>query len=561
MYTCVKVCVKIIYFAGFKIYHKKLSLKYSLKEGRKMNQLVEYVGLKNLKNVYHQLSVPEIVEHALLNKEGQLSEKGALVTRTGIYTGRSPNDRYIVDTPGIHNEIDWGKINMPIPEETFNRVLDKVRKYYEEKNAYVFDGYVGADTKYRFGCRFITELASHNLFANCVFRRAKDQELPTFKPDWTVINASYLMLDPVELGINSEATVMLNLEKKIILIVATRYAGEMKKSIFSVMNYTYPKMNIFPMHCSCNVGKDGRSALFFGLSGTGKTTLSADPNRYLIGDDEHGWSDNGVFNFENGCYAKTIKLSRANEPQIWDSIKFGALAENVVMNPTTRVFDFDDGSITENTRASFPVDFIPNTIIEGTTGHPSAVVFLTADAFGVLPPIVKSNLAQAQYLFISGYTSKLAGTERGIVEPQATFSTCFGAPFMPLPAARYAEMLAEKIKKHNTNVYLINTGWSGGPYGVGQRISIPHTRAMVNAVLSGEIEKVEFWRHPIFNVLVPKTCPGVPSELLDPKTTWKNKDAYDEQAAKLANMFVKNFAKFKNVEHLVKEGPQVPVNS
>jgi phosphoenolpyruvate carboxykinase (ATP) len=539
-----------------------LVFRRSPKEKRaKMNQIIETAGLKNVNNVYYQLSVAEIIEHALRNNEGQLSEKGALVTRTGAYTGRSPNDRYIVDTPDVHNNINWGKINKSISEEKFNIVYEKMIKYFEGKNTYVFDGYIGADPKYRYSSRFITELASQNLFCNCVFRKASGEQLNDFKPDWTVISASHLSLNPKELDINSEAAVLLNFEKKMILVVATQYAGEIKKSIFTVMNYVYPGDNVFPMHCSCNVGEDGASALFFGLSGTGKTTLSADPNRYLIGDDEHGWSDDGIFNFENGCYAKTIKLSRENEPQIWDSIKFGSLAENVVMDPETRVLDFDDGSITENTRASYPVDFIPNALTEGVTNHPKAIVFLTADAFGVMPPVSKLNKEQAQYHFISGYTSKLAGTERGITEPQAAFSTCFGAPFMPLQSYKYAEMLTRKLEEHDTNVYIINTGWSGGPYGVGERISIPYTRAMVDAVLSGEIEKAEFWVHPVFNVMVPKSCPGVPSEVLDPKSTWHDKAKYDEQAARLAEMFVENFKKFQNVDHLVKQGPQVPVNS
>jgi phosphoenolpyruvate carboxykinase (ATP) len=525
-----------------------------------MNQLVNSAGLRNINTVYYQLPVSEIIEHAIKNDDGQLSERGALVTKTGAYTGRSPNDRYIVDTPTIHDQINWGKINKPISEEKYNIVYEKIKNYFENKDCYVFDGYIGADPQYRYSGRFITELASQNLFCNCVFRKAPEEDRAEFKPDWTVISASFLFLDPKELDLNSEAAVLVNIEKRTILICATRYAGEIKKSIFTVMNFLYPSDGVFPMHCSCNVGEDKTSALFFGLSGTGKTTLSADPKRYLIGDDEHGWSDNGIFNFENGCYAKTIKLSKENEPQIWDSIKFGALAENVVMDPKTRVLDFDDGSITENTRASYPVSFIPNALEEGIADHPTAVIFLTADAFGVMPPISKLNKEQAQYHFISGYTSKLAGTERGITEPQAAFSTCFGAPFMPLPSYKYAEMLTEKLEKYNSKVYIINTGWSGGPYGVGHRISIPHTRAMVEAVLNGEIEKSAFQVHPIFNVEVPKECPGVPSEILDPKSTWQDKEAYDKQALKLAEMFIENFKKFQNVEHLVKQGPQIPAH-
>jgi len=366
-----------------------------------------------------------------------------------------------------------------------------------------------------------------------------------------------LLLNAAQEGTHSEAAVLLNFERKLVLIAATQYSGEMKKGIFSVMNYLMPERNVFPMHCSCNVGKDGRSALFFGLSGTGKTTLSADPNRVLIGDDEHGWSDHGVFNFEGGCYAKAIKLSKENEPEIWNAIRYGALAENIVMRPDGS-FDYDDARLTENSRVGYPVDYIPNADVKGMAGHPSTVIFLTADAFGVLPPIAKLTAEQAQYHFISGYTSKLAGTERGITEPVAAFSTCFGEPFMPRPSAVYAGMLAKRIEEHQANVYLINTGWQGGPYGVGSRVSIPHTRAMVTAALEGTLEAGEFTTHPVFNILVPKVCPGVPAEILDPRSSWADKDAYDQQAAKLASMFVENFRQFSGVDHLVAAGPKVP---
>jgi phosphoenolpyruvate carboxykinase (ATP) len=433
-----------------------------------------------------------------------------------------------------------------------------MQAYLQQKDLYIFDGFSGADTRYSLRVRFINELASHNLFVHQLFIRPDAAQLKSFSPEFTVICAPNLQLNPAEDGTNSEAAILLNFEKKMVLIAGTHYAGEMKKSIFSVMNYMMPQRNVFPMHCSVNVGKDGKSAVFFGLSGTGKTTLSADPNRTLIGDDEHGWSERGLFNFEGGCYAKAIRLSKQNEPEIWDAIRFGALAENIVMDPLTRQFDFDDARLTENTRVAYPIDFIENADPKGVAGQPNAVIFLTADAFGVLPAVSKLTHEQAQYHFISGYTSKLAGTEQGVTEPLAAFSTCFGAPFMPLPAAVYAKMLTERLQTHDVSVYLINTGWQGGPYGVGKRVSIPHTRAMVTAVLNGELDKQEFEPHPIFNVLVPKSCPGIPADILNPREQWQDKAAYDKKAEALAQMFRENFKKFENVEHLVAAGPRVP---
>jgi phosphoenolpyruvate carboxykinase (ATP) len=523
-----------------------------------MADFVSYVGLDGNTRQHYQVSVPRLVEIAVEQGEGTLSESGALVVKTGQYTGRSPNDRFIVETANIKDQIDWGKVNVPISSEVFDRVFEKMKAYLRGKELFVFDGFAGADPMYSMPVRFINELASQNLFVHQLFIRPTEAQLKGFHPEFTVIAAPGLKLDPATDGVNSEAAVLLNFEKKIILIAATQYSGEMKKSIFSTMNYFMPERNVFPMHCSANVGQDGRSALFFGLSGTGKTTLSADPDRVLIGDDEHGWSDHGVFNFEGGCYAKAINLSQKNEPEIWDAIRFGALAENIVMNDTTRQLDFNDASLTENTRVGYPIHFIPNADPKGMAPHPSTIIFLTADAYGVLPAVAKLTQEQAQYHFISGYTSKLAGTERGIVEPQAAFSTCFGAPFMPRPSAVYAKLLTERIEAHSANVYLINTGWQGGPYGVGSRISIPYTRAMVTAALTGELEKQEFWLHPIFNILVPKACPGVPSELLNPQTSWSNPQEYERAAIKLATMFVENFKKFAGVEHLVDAGPRVP---
>jgi phosphoenolpyruvate carboxykinase (ATP) len=523
-----------------------------------MTDYIGYTGLKTTGTQAYQLSVSELVERALANGEGILSDTGALAVNTGKYTGRAANDRFIVDTADIHDDIDWGNVNVPISSAVFEKVFKKIHAYLADKNLYVFDGFSGADTQYSLSVRFINELASQNLFVHQLFIRPEESQLKGFQPEFTVICAPGLHLDPTEDGTRSEAAIIVNFEKKMVLVAGSRYAGEMKKSIFSVMNYMMPKRNVFPMHCSVNVGKDGKSAIFFGLSGTGKTTLSADPERILIGDDEHGWSERGLFNFEGGCYAKAIRLSKKNEPEIWDAIKFGALAENIIIHPKTRKFDFDDGSLTENTRVAYPIDFIHNADPKGIAGHPNAVIFLTADAFGVLPVVSKLTYEQAQYHFISGYTSKLAGTEQGVTEPVAAFSTCFGAPFMPLPASVYAQMLTERIQTHNVSVYLINTGWQGGPYGVGKRVSIPHTRAMVTAALNGTLDEQEFEPHSIFNVLVPKACPGVPDAILDPRSQWLDKAAYDKQAEELAQMFCENFKKFDNVEHLVSAGPRIP---
>jgi len=523
-----------------------------------MTDYVGYTGLKTTGSQAYQLPVSELVEKALANGEGILSEAGTLSVNTGKFTGRAASDRFIVDTADIHDDIGWGKVNVATTPNVFDKVFKKVQAHLQDKNLYIFDGFSGADTDYALSVRFVNEMASQNLFVHQLFIRPTEAQLKTFKPEFTVICTPSLQLDPATDGTRSEAAIILNFEKKIVLVVGTRYAGEMKKSIFSVMNYLMPKRNVFPMHCSVNVGRDGKSAVFFGLSGTGKTTLSADPERVLIGDDEHGWSDKGLFNFEGGCYAKTIRLSRKNEPEIWDAIKFGALAENIVLNPKTREFDYDDDTITENSRVAYPISYIPNADPKGMAGHPNAVIFLTADAFGVLPAVSKLTEDQAQYHFISGYTSKLAGTEQGITEPVAAFSTCFGAPFMPLPSAVYAKMLTERIQRHKVSVYLINTGWQGGPYGVGKRVSIPHTRAMVTAVLNGELDKQEFEAHPIFNVLVPKACPGVPPEILNPRGQWEDKAAYDKKAEELAQMFTENFKKFESVEHLVSAGPRVP---
>ncbi|HEY9706819.1 MAG TPA: phosphoenolpyruvate carboxykinase (ATP) [Oculatellaceae cyanobacterium] len=507
---------------------------------------LESLGLKNLGQVYWNLSVPQLVEHALVRQEGILASNGALCINTGKYTGRSPKDKFIVDEPDIHDEIDWNKVNVPISVEKFDLLYKRMLAYVQGKNLYIFDGYVGADPTYRLGVRVINELASQNLFAHQMFLRPTAEELPTHLPDFTVIAVPGLQGDPDIDGINSEAFIVLSFEKRLVLIGGTFYAGEIKKSVFSFMNYLMTKRNVLPMHCSANTDDDGNTALFFGLSGTGKTTLSADPTLHLIGDDEHGWSDRGTFNFEGGCYAKTIRLSKENEPQIWDAIRFGALLENVVLDEDTRVPDYDDRTLTENTRVAYPLDHIPNCVIPSIGGHPKTVIFLTADAFGVLPPIAKLTHKQAIYHFMSGYTSKVAGTERGITEPQVTFSSCFGQPFLPLPAAVYGEMLYERLIKHHTDVYLINTGWTGGAYGVGTRIKLPQTRAMVSAALNGKLNHLKFHHHPIFKVLVPEAVPGVDSEILDPQKTWSDPVAYEQQAKALAKRFVENFKQFTN---------------
>lgn len=523
-----------------------------------MSMNLDYLGIINPLAVYRNLPVSELVEAALDREEGVLSNTGALLVNTGKYTGRSPEDRFIVDEPSIHDEIAWGKVNVPISQEKFEAIYKKATAYLQGREIFVFDGFAGADPKYRIGVRVVNEMASQNLFMHQLLLRPTEEDLQSHKADFTMISVPGFKCIPEVDGVHSEAAILVSFEKKIVLIAGSHYSGEMKKSVFSIMNYLLPKQDVFSMHCSANVGEEGDSALFFGLSGTGKTTLSADPNRYLIGDDEHGWSDNGIFNIEGGCYAKCINLSKEHEPEIYDAIRFGALVENVVYDPDTRELDFDDDSLTENTRVGYPIEFISNAKIPGVGEHPKTVIFLTADAFGVLPPVSKLTKEAAMYHYVSGYTAKLAGTERGITEPQATFSTCFGAPFLPLPASRYAELLGKRIDSYGANVYLVNTGWTGGAYGKGgNRIKLPLTRAMVTACLNGELEKSEFELDPIFNVLVPKTCPGVPDEVLQPKETWTDKAAYDVAAKNLAGLFRKNFEKYTNMpQDVIDAGPK-----
>lgn len=508
--------------------------------------------LLNGSNAQIQLSVPQLVEKVLMRNEGKLTSTGAVSASTGKYTGRSPKDKFIVKEASVADKIAWGAVNQPISEEHFNKLYIKVLEYLKEKEElFIFKGFAGADRNYRLPIQVVNEYAWHNLFVHQLFIRPNEEELATHESEFTIVSAPNFKADPAIDGTNSEAFIMVSFEKRIVLIGGTEYAGEMKKSIFSIMNFLLPEQDILSMHCSSNVGEEGDVALFFGLSGTGKTTLSADPHRKLIGDDEHGWSDNGVFNIEGGCYAKCVNLSHEKEPQIFDAIKFGSVLENVVIDGQTRIADYNDTTLTENTRAAYPMHAIDNIVLPSVAGHPNTIIFLTADASGVLPPISKLSKEQAMYHFLSGYTSKLAGTERGVTSPQATFSTCFGSPFLPLDASRYAEMLGEKIEKHDAKVFLVNTGWTGGEYGVGKRMNLGYTRAMIQAALSGELAKAETAKHDIFGLEVPRHVPGVPDEVLMPEQTWADKDAYKAKAIELANEFKENFKKFDSVSEAI----------
>jgi len=516
----------------------------------------ELSDLLEQKNIQRNLSTPKLVEAALRNNEGLLSSRGALVSETGKRTGRSPKDKFTVKDAVTANKVAWGAVNQPFPADKFDALYDRVLEYLQGKDVYVQDLFCGADPRYQLPIQVINEYAWHSLFVRQLFIRPTAEELKKHKPDFTIVSAPGFLADPERDGTNSEVFVIVNFTRRIVIIGGTQYAGEMKKSIFGVMNFLLPGRDVFPMHCSANVGEDGVTALFFGLSGTGKTTLSADPRRRLIGDDEHGWSEDGIFNFEGGCYAKCIKLSEQNEPQIWNALDFGAVLENVVLDPATRVPNYDDDSKTENTRAAYPVEHIENAVIPGFGGHPKNAVFLTADAFGVLPPVSKLTPEQAMFHFMSGYTAKVAGTEAGVTEPQATFSTCFGAPFMPLPPKVYAEMLGRRLREHNAQCWLVNTGWQGGPYGVGKRMSLPYTRAMVNALVEGELNNVGFEIEPSFGLSIPKSVPGVPSELLNPRNSWKDRAAYDKMAADLSARFEKNFEQFEAPREIKQAGPK-----
>jgi len=505
-------------------------------------------GIAGVRTAYRNLGGAQLAEHALERGEGTFAENGALVVRTGQFTGRSPKDKFLVRDDLTSAGVHWGAVNQPMSAEHFERLHSRVMAFWQDREVYVQDCIAGADPEYALRIRVVCQLAWHALFARQLFIRPDAVEAAGFKPDFTILFAPDLRVNAAEYGIHTETCIAISFTKRVVLICGTSYAGEMKKSAFTIMNYLLPERGVFPMHCSANVGAAGDVALFFGLSGTGKTTLSADPARGLIGDDEHGWSERGVFNFEGGCYAKCIRLSERNEPQIWNAIRFGTVLENVAMDAETRRLDFDSDAITENTRAAYPIDYIGNAVIPSVGGHPNHVIFLTADAFGVLPPISRLTPEQAMYHFLSGYTAKVAGTERGLgKEPQATFSACFGAPFLPRPAAAYAELLGEKLRRHDARCWLVNTGWVGGPFGVGERMKLPYTRAMLNAAIRGELNDVPAVPHPVFKVLVPQSCPGVPAEILDARGMWKDGAAYDRAAQDLAARFNQNFAKFDSV--------------
>lgn len=508
-------------------------------------------------NLQKNLEVSRLVKRILSREEATLSAEGAVRATTGKYTGRSPKDKFIVRDEVSEDHIDWGAVNQPIDEASFDRLYEKVVAYLEEKDElFNFKGFAGADKDYRLPIEVFNEYAWHNLFARQLFITPTAEELQSHQAEFTIVSAPTYKADPEIDGTNSETFILVSFKKRIILIGGTEYAGEMKKSIFSVMNYVLPKQNILPMHCSATVGEDNGVALFFGLSGTGKTTLSADPNRKLVGDDEHGWTPNGVFNIEGGCYAKCINLSKEKEPQIYGAIQYGSVLENVILDDMTREPDYDDTSLTENTRAAYPLENIDNIVSPSVAGHPDTIFFLTADASGTLPPISKLTKEQAMYYFLSGYTSKLAGTERGVTEPQATFSTCFGSPFLPLEPATYANMLGERIEYHNTNVFLVNTGWTGGSYGTGERIALSYTRAMVQAAMEGQLDSIETFHDDIFGLEIPTQVPGVPDEILAPKNTWTNKEAYDTEAKELARKFHENFKKFTHLsEDINQAGP------
>lgn len=525
-----------------------------------MNQTLSSLGLENVKEIFHNLSYDELFIHETKNNEGAVSKNGTFIVDTGIFTGRSPKDKYFVKQDPSQKYIAWGDVNFEISNEIFQDLLKKAKAQLSNTNLYVQDAYCGGSIASRKKVRFITQIAWQAHFVKNMFIRPDKQDLEDFLPDFTVYNACKCVNeDYAKQGLNSDVFVVFNIEEKIAIIGGTWYGGEMKKGIFSMMNYWLPLEGKLAMHCSANVGKDGDTALFFGLSGTGKTTLSTDPNRKLIGDDEHGWDDDGVFNFEGGCYAKCINLDPNNEPEIYGAIRKDALLENVVCDDCGEV-DYADGSKTENTRVSYPIFHIDNFEPSLQAGHPKNIIFLTADAFGVLPPVSKLSKEQAMYYFLSGYTAKVAGTERGITEPVATFSACFGEAFLPLHPTVYAKLLGEKIDKHEVSVYLVNTGWSGGAYGVGKRMSIKDTRTCINAILDGSIKTCEFEEIPVFNLHVPKSLNGVQSEILNPKNTWEDKQAYDSSRDKLAHMFVKNFKKYmqKNSDFdYSKAGPQV----
>ena len=524
------------------------------------SQSISGLDLHTTGKVYLNLSPAELVEHSLARKEGYLTSTGALMADTGKFTGRSPKDRYLVKDDLTEDAVWWGDINIPVSEDQFQNLLDKMTRYLSDKDLFVRNAFAGADPNYRLNLQVINTWAWHNLFCHNMFLRPNPEELENFQADFTILCAPGFEADPAEDGLKSPNFAIINLSRRMILIGGTGYAGEMKKGIFSVLNFILPhQKNVLSMHCSANVGNDGDTAIFFGLSGTGKTTLSADPNRQLIGDDEHGWTEKSIFNFEGGCYAKVIDLSKEKEPEIYEAIKFGAIVENTRFIPGTRVVDYANSTVTENTRTAYPIHHISNALEPSVADIPKNIFFLTADAFGVLPPISKLNKSQAMYHFISGYTAKVAGTEMGITEPKLTFSACFGAAFLPLHPTKYAKLFGEKMEKHEVNVWLINTGWTGGPYGIGSRMKLAYTRAMITAALEGKLDFAPFGQDQTFGFEVPKICPNVPSEILNPRNTWSDPESYDRQAKDLANAFVTNFEKFKEyaTEDILQGAPKI----
>lgn len=515
-------------------------------------------GIHNVNQVFWNLNTAALVENAIRRREGLLAAGGALAVRTGQYTGRSPHDKFVVREPTTQDRIWWGAVNRPFDPARFDALYGRLLAYLQGSDLYVQDCFAGADPGHQIPIRVITEYAWHNLFARQIFIRPDWKKTSEHVRRFTIIDVPRFHAYPDLDGTRSEAFVIVHLAKNLVIIGGTSYAGEMKKSVFTILNFLLPLRDVLSMHCSANVGAQGDVALFFGLSGTGKTTLSADPGRRLIGDDEHGWTDEGVFNFEGGCYAKCIRLSREEEPQIWGAMHFGTVLENVTIDPETRLLDFNDGSLTENTRAAYPVSFLQNAVIPGVAGHPRHIFFLTCDAFGVLPPIARLTPDQAMYHFLSGYTAKVAGTERGMgVEPQATFSACFGAPFLALHPNVYADMLGKRIVHHGVRCWLVNTGWSGGPFGVGQRMRLPETRALLSAAMEGRLAEVPSRRDPVFGLEVPTACPGVPASILIPRNTWTDPAAYDARARELARLFKKNFEEFADTQSSIREaGPR-----
>jgi len=510
---------------------------------------MDKIGLADVAKANWNLTTGQLVEAALKRNEGFLSKDGAFVALTGEHTGRAPNDKFTVKDATTTTTVDWGKVNVAFAPDKFDALYKRVIAHLANKEVFVQDCYSGADEDHRLNVRIVTESAWHNHFVRNMFIEPEAKDLKAFVPTFTVIQAPSFLADPARDGTHSGVFVIADMTRKIVIIGGSSYAGEIKKSVFAVMNYLLPERGVLPMHCSANISPKGDSAIFFGLSGTGKTTLSADASRTLIGDDEHGWGPNGVFNFEGGCYAKVIKLSKEAEPEIYATTSnFGTVLENVVMDPTTRVLDLDDDKHTENTRASYPLNQIPNASVSGKGDHPKNIIMLTADAFGVLPPISKLTPEQAMYHFLSGYTAKVAGTEKGVSEPTATFSTCFGGPFMPRHPWEYGELLAKLMREHGADCWLVNTGWSGGPYGVGSRMSIKHTRAMLNAALDGHLAKGTFTADPNFGVQVPDACAGIPEGVLQPRASWADKAAYDVSAKKVAKLFEDNFAKY--IDHV-----------